>query len=256
MKKNILDLTGKVALVSGASSGLGEHFAEVLAAYGAVVICTARRVDRLENLAAKIQANGGKAYAVEMDVTDRASVKRALDKAEELAGVPAVVVCNAGATGGQPFLEMEEAVWDHVLDVNVKGVFNLGQEAAQRMVAAGIAGSIVNISSICGTRTFPGLAHYSSSKAAVDHLTRSMAQELAPHNVRVNAIAPGYFLTDLTADYYATEAGQKDVAGLPLSRLGKLEELDGQLLLLSSDAASFMSGGVYTVDSGHSIRLG
>lgn len=254
--KNILDLTGKVALVSGASSGLGEHFAEVLAAYGAIVLCTARRVDRLVNLAAKIQANGGQAHAIAMDVTDRDSVKRAFDKAVQLAGVPDVVVCNAGATGGQAFLEMEEAVWDHVLDVNVKGVFNLGQEAARRMVAAEKVGSIINISSICGTRTFPGLAHYSSSKAAVDQLTRTMAQELAPHNVRVNAIAPGYFLTDLTADYYATEAGQKDVAGLPLSRLGKLEELDGQLLLLASDAASFMSGGVYTVDSGHSVRLG
>lgn len=254
--KNILDLTGKIALVSGASSGLGEHFAEVLAAYGAVVICTARRVDRLVSLAAKIQATGGVAHAIEMDVTDRDSVKCAFDKTLALAGVPDVVVCNAGATGGQAFLEMEETVWDHVLNVNVKGVFNLGQEAAQRMVAADKAGSIINISSICGTRTFPGLAHYSSSKAAVDQLTRTMAQELAPHNVRVNAIAPGYFLTELTADYYATEAGQKDVAGLPLGRLGKLEELDGQLLLLASDAASFMSGSVYTVDSGHSVRLG
>ncbi|GAB3114229.1 SDR family oxidoreductase [Aestuariicella hydrocarbonica] len=256
MKKDFLDLTGKIAFVTGASSGLGAHFAEVLSSRGAKVICTARRLDLLQALAEKIRTKGGNAIAVVMDVTCRDSVKQALDQAEAAYGVPDIVVCNAGATGGQPFLEMEEAVWDHVLAVNVKGVFNVGQEVAQRLVQAKKTGSIINISSICGTRTFPGLAHYAASKAAVDQLTRTMAQELVAQGVRVNAIAPGYFLTDLTADYYETEAGKKDVAGLPLGRLGKLHELDGQLLLLASDVSSYMNGGIYTVDAGHSVRLG
>jgi len=253
---NILSLKGKVALVSGASSGLGEHFAKVFAAAGAAVICTARRVERLEKLAQSINDNGGKALAVAMDVTDRQSVKNALDKSEALFGVADVVVCNAGATGGQPFLEMEEAVWDNVMEVNIKGVFNLGQETAQRMVAAGKSGSIINISSIIGTASFAGLTHYGASKAAVNQLTKIMAHELASYGIRVNAIAPGYFMTDMVADYYETPAGAKDLEGLPLKRTGRLEELDGQLLLLASDASSYMSGAVYTVDAGHSVRLG
>jgi NAD(P)-dependent dehydrogenase (short-subunit alcohol dehydrogenase family) len=253
---NILSLKGKVALVSGASSGLGEHFSQVFAKAGASVICTARRVDRLEKLAGSIIEQGGKALAVAMDVTDRQSVKAAMDLAEAEFGVVDIVVCNAGATGGQPFLEMEEAVWDNVLAVNIKGVFNLGQEAAQRMAAAGKPGSIINISSIIGHSSFVGLTHYGASKAAVNQLTKIMAHELAAHGIRVNAIAPGYFTTDLVADYYATPAGQKDLESLPLKRAGRLEELDGQLLLLASDAGSYMSGGVFTVDAAHSVRLG
>jgi NAD(P)-dependent dehydrogenase (short-subunit alcohol dehydrogenase family) len=191
-----------------------------------------------------------------MDVTDRQSVKTALDLAEAEFGVIDIVVCNAGATGGQPFLEMEEAVWDNVLNVNVKGVFNLGQEAAQRLVAAGKPGSIINISSIIGHSSFGGLTHYGASKAAVNQLTKIMAHELAANGIRVNAIAPGYFMTDMVADYYETPAGIKDLESLPLKRTGRLEELDGQLLLLASDASSYMSGGVFTVDAGHSVRLG
>lgn len=256
MTQNILSMQGKVALVSGASSGLGEHFAKVFAAAGAAVVCTARRADRLQQLAETIQQQGGKALAVVMDVTDRQSVKTAMDVAEAEFGTIDVVVCNAGATGGQPFLEMEEAVWDNVLDVNVKGVFNVGQEAAQRMVAAGKPGSIINISSIIGHSSFKGLSHYGASKAAVNQLTKIMAHELADKGIRVNAIAPGYFMTDMVSDYYESEAGQKDLQRLPLKRVGQRKELDGLLLLLASDASSYMSGSIITADAGHSVRLG
>lgn len=256
MADNIFSVEGKIALVSGASSGLGEHMAEVLAANGVAVVCAARRVDRLEKLAERITAKGGRALAVAMDVTDRASVKAALNAAESTFGTPDIVVCNAGATGGQPFLEMEEAVWDHVLAVNLKGVFNLAQEGAQRMVAAGKSGSIINISSICAVASFKGLTHYSASKAALEQLTRVMGHELAEKKIRVNALAPGYLMTDMVADYYATEAGQKDLQTLPLGRAGDLAELDGALLLLASDASSYISGSVITADAGHSIRLG
>ncbi|MBR9911823.1 MAG: SDR family oxidoreductase [Gammaproteobacteria bacterium] len=256
MSENLFSVAGKVAFVSGASSGLGEHMAQMLAGRGALVVCAARRLDRLQALAERINAAGGKALAIALDVTDRASVKAALDTTEKEFGTPDIVVANAGATGGQPFLEMDPSVWNNVVDVNLNGVFHLGQEAAQRMVAAGKPGSIINISSICAVSSFKGLTHYSASKAAVDQLTRVMAHELAEHNIRVNALAPGYLMTDMVADYYATAAGQKDLEALPLKRVGELKELDGALLLLASGASSYMSGSVVTADAGHSVRLG
>jgi len=253
---NKFSIEGKVALISGASSGLGEHMAEMFANNGVAVICAARRTDRLQQVVDRIIAKGGQAMVVTMDVTDRASVKAGFDAAEAQLGTPDIVVCNAGATGVQPFLEMEEAVWDNVLNVNLKGVFNLGQEAAQRMVAADKSGSIINISSICAVASFKGLTHYSASKAALNQLTAVMGHELAEKNIRVNALAPGYMMTDMVSDYYATEAGQRDLASLPLKRAGELKELDGALLLLASEASSYMSGSVITVDAAHSIRLG
>lgn len=256
MKENVFSVDGKVVLISGASSGLGEHFAEMLASHGSAVVCGARRLDRLEELVKKITAKGGKALAVEMDVTDRQSVNSAFDKATEHFGTPDVVICNAGATGQMPFLDMEEDLWDHVLNVNVKGVWNVAQEAARRMVAEGIEGSIITISSIIAERSFRNLTHYGTSKAAINQLTRIMADELATHKIRVNAIAPGYLWTDMVSDYYESEAGKQDLAALPLGRVGRLEELDGQLLLLASDASSYMSGGIYTIDAAHSVRLG
>ena len=243
-------------MVSGASSGLGEHIAELLADNGVAVVCAARRMELLEKLADRIRSKGGKALPVAMDVTDRASVKAGFDLAEKEFGTPDIVVCNAGATGRQPFVEMEESNWDHVLNVNVKGVFNLGQEGAQRMVAAGIGGNIINISSICAVSSFKGLTHYSASKGAVNQLTRVMGDELAAHGIRVNALAPGFLHTDLVADYYETPQGKADLANLPLGRAGELSELDGTILLLASEAASYMSGSVVTADAAHSVRLG
>ena len=256
MTDNIFSVKGRVALVSGASSGLGEHIAEMLASHGVSVICAARRIDLLHSLAERIVAKGGKALAVAMDVTDRASVKAGYDLAEQAFGTPDIIVCNAGATGAQPFLEMQEPMWDNVLTVNVKGVFNLAQEGAQRMVAAGKSGNIINISSICAVSSFKGLTHYSASKAAVNQLTSVMGHELAEHDIRVNALAPGFLYTDMVADYYETPAGQADLANLPLGRAGSLSELDGAILLLASQAASYMSGSVVTADAAHSKRLG
>lgn len=243
-------------MVSGASSGLGEHIAELLADNGVAVVCAARRMELLEKLADRIRSKGGKALPVVMDVTDRASVKAGFDLAEKEFGTPDIVVCNAGATGRQPFVEMEESNWDHVLNVNVKGVFNLGQEGAQRMVAAAIGGNIINISSICAVSSFKGLTHYSASKGAVNQLTCVMGDELAAHGIRVNALAPGFLHTDLVADYYETPQGKADLANLPLGRAGELSELDGTILLLASEAASYMSGSVVTADAAHSVRLG
>jgi len=253
---NIFSVEGRVALVSGASSGLGEHIAELLADNGVAVVCAARRMDLLDGLAERIKAKGGKALAVSMDVTDRASVKAGFDLAEKEFGTPDIIIANAGATGRQPFIEMEESNWDHILNVNVKGVFNLGQEGAQRLVAAGKPGNIINISSICAVSSFMGLTHYSASKGAVNQLTRVMGHELAEHDIRVNALAPGFLHTDLVADYYATPQGKADLANLPLGRAGELSELNGTILLLASNAASYMSGSIVTADAAHSVRLG
>ena len=256
MTGNIFSVEGRVALVSGASSGLGEHIAELLADNGVAVVCAARRMDLLDGLAERIKAKGGKALAVSIDVTDRASVKAGFDLAEKEFGTPDIIIANAGATGRQPFIEMEESNWDHILNVNVKGVFNLGQEGAQRLVAAGKPGNIINISSICAVSSFMGLTHYSASKGAVNQLTRVMGHELAEHDIRVNALAPGFLHTDLVADYYATPQGKADLANLPLGRAGELSELNGTILLLASNAASYMSGSIVTADAAHSVRLG
>lgn len=256
MTGNIFSVEGRVALVSGASSGLGEHIAELLADNGVAVVCAARRMDLLDGLAERIKAKGGKGLAVSMDVTDRASVKAGFDLAEKEFGTPDIIIANAGATGRQPFIEMEESNWDHILNVNVKGVFNLGQEGAQRLVAAGKPGNIINISSICAVSSFMGLTHYSASKGAVNQLTRVMGHELAEHDIRVNALAPGFLHTDLVADYYATPQGKADLANLPLGRAGELSELNGTILLLASNAASYMSGSIVTADAAHSVRLG
>jgi len=256
VSNDLFSVANKIIFISGASSGVGEHFAKMLSARGAKVVCAARRLDRLNDLVSSIQADGGQALAVAMDVTDRATIKAAFDAAEQTFGTPDAVICNAGATGTQPFLEMEQAVWDNVIDVNLNGVFHVGQEAAQRMVAAGKKGSIVNISSIIAVASFKGLTHYGASKAAINQLTAIMAHELAEHGIKVNALAPGYLMTDMVSDYYETEAGQADLQTLPLKRVGDLAELDGPVLLLLSDASSYMSGSVVTADACHSIRLG
>jgi NAD(P)-dependent dehydrogenase (short-subunit alcohol dehydrogenase family) len=251
MSSHPFTLAGKVALVTGASSGLGEHFATVLAAAGAKVVVAARRADRLEALRERIVGSGGAALAVAMDVTDRADVERAFAAGEAVFGPISICINNAGVTDPAWFVKMREVQWRRIMDVNLDGVFHVGQEAARRMVAAGKGGSIVNVASIVGLGAIKTLSAYAASKAAVIALTRNMALELARDKIRVNAIAPGYIATELNAAYWETEGGKRMIAHVPMQRLGSPEELDGPLLLLASDAGSFMTGSVLTVDGGH-----
>lgn len=246
-----LRLDGDVALVTGASSGLGAHFAVVLAEAGAKVAIAARRTDRLEALAKEIAAKGGQAAAVALDVRDPASVKAAFDAAEAALGPVSVLVNNAGVTDPAFLTRMSETQWRNVLDVNLDGVFRVGQEAARRMVAGGKGGSIINVASIVGLGAIKTLSSYAASKAAVLALTRNWALELARDKVRVNAIAPGYIATELNDAFWETEAGKRMIAHVPMRRLGRLEELDGALLLLASQAGSFMTGSTLVVDGGH-----
>jgi len=250
--QDLFDLGGRHALVTGASSGLGRHFAGTLARAGARVSLCARRADALADTVAAVEAAGGQAHAVVMDVTERASVSAAFAAAQARFGAVDVLVNNAGIAAPGPALDLAESDWDAVIDTNLKGVFLAAQEAARRMAAAG-GGSIVNIASILGLRVTGGVSAYAASKAGVIQLTRSLALEWARHGVRVNAIAPGYVETEMNAGFFETEAGQAMIRRVPQRRLGRAHELDGALLLLASEAGSYMTGAVVAVDGGHLV---
>lgn len=247
----LFGVAGQVALVTGASSGLGRHFALTLASRGATVIAAARRVDRLEELVADIATAGGRAHAVALDVTDAASVREAFAQAARVAGVPAIVVNNAGIAEAGAALELPGDQWRAVMDTNLDGAFRVAQAAAQAMVAAKTGGSIVNIASVLAFRVGANLAAYAAAKAGLMHATRALALEWARHGIRVNAIAPGYILTDMNRDFFATEAGQAMVKRIPQRRIGAPSDLDGPLLLLASRAGAFMTGTVVVADGGH-----
>ena len=243
-------LAGHTALVTGASSGLGAHFATVLARAGAKVALAARRTDRLEAIAAKITAAAGAAHAVALDVTDAASVTSAFAAAEAALGPVSILINNAGVPSQSTFLQVSGKEWRDTIAVNLDGVFTVGQEAAGRMAKRGQGGVIINIASILGFANAKTLSPYCASKAAVVSLTKSMALELARERIRVNAIAPGYFSTEINAGYLDTEPGKKMVARVPMRRFGNLPDLDGPLLLLASDAGRFMTGSGITVEGG------
>lgn len=248
------DLSGKTALVTGASHGLGAGFARTLASAGARVALAARQTSKLETLKGEIEAAGGTAAAVSMDVTDPDSVRAAFDATEAALGPVDILVNNAGIAVTKPFLEMSVEDWDSVLDTNLKGCFLAGQEAARRMAARhaenGDGGSIINIASVLGQSVIGHLSGYCTSKAALIQLTKSMGLELARVGVRVNALAPGYIETPINTDFFHTPAGEKLVKGIPQRKLGQSEDLDGALLLLASDASKYMTGTVVTVDGG------
>lgn len=247
------DLSDRPALVTGASGGLGEHFARVLARHGAPVALAARRRERLEAVAQGIRDNGGEAVVVEMDVTDTASVVDAVAAAESVVGNLRILVNNSGIAETMPLLNMEDETWERVVDTNLTGAFKVAREAARRMVAAGAGGSIINIASILAQGVINGLSAYAASKAGLEHLTRSMALELARHQVRVNAIAPGYIETDMNREFFASEPGQAMIRRIPQRRLGQPEDLDGALLLLAGDASAFITGATLVVDGGHLV---
>jgi 3-oxoacyl-[acyl-carrier protein] reductase len=251
---SLFDLSGDVALVTGASSGLGRRFALVLAKNGASVVLVARRKERLEALAREIEATGGKALPIAANVADRAEVARAFDAARAKFGPVTVLINNAGVAKPSSFLGMREESWRQTLDINLDAVVMTAQEAARRMVASG-GGAIVNIASILSFGVQKGNLAYAVSKAAVLQATRAMALELAPKGVRVNAIAPGFFSTEINADYLASPQGEAMARAVPMGRFGAEGELDGALLLLASRAGSFITGATIVVDGGHLLAI-
>jgi len=244
---------GRLALVTGASGGLGRDFALTLARAGAAVVVAARRADRLADTVAAIESAGGKSFAVSLDVTDPASVRKCFDEIQERDRPPDVIVNNAGAAITRPLLEQTEEDWDSVVDTNLKGAWLVAQEAARRLVAAGRPGSIVNIASITGERVAGGVAPYCASKAGLIHLTRALALELARHGIRVNALAPGYVETELNRDFLRSPPGERLMARIPQRRFGKAADLDGALLLLASEAGAYITGSVLVADGGHLV---
>ena len=251
----IFDLTGKVALVTGASSGLGARFAQVLAANGASVALVARRKDRIAALQEKIEAAGGNAFAVEVDVTDRAAMARAFDAAEKALGIVTVLVNNAGVAHTTRAIEITLEEYRRVTGTNLEAVFFTAQEAARRMIAAGKHGSIINIASVLGLNVSKGTAAYAIAKAGVIQATKALAVELAFKGVRVNAIAPGWFDTEINHDFLASDAGKNMTKDIPAGRFGRDGDLDGALLLLASDAGSYMAGATIVVDGGQVVAI-
>jgi len=248
---DLFNLSGRVALVTGASSGLGQQFARALADNGAAVALVARRTDRLADLQKSIEAAGGRAMSIAADVTDRAAVARAFDAAEKAFGTVTILVNNAGiAQSSTRAVEVTEEEWRKVLSVDVDAVFYTAQDAARRMLAAGKKGAIVNIASVLGFGVQKGTAAYAVAKAAVVQITKALAVELAFKGVRVNAIAPGWFITEINDKYLAGEAGEKLKRQIPMGRFGQEGDLDGALLLLASDAGAYITGATIIADGG------
>lgn len=241
-------LEGRIALVTGASSGIGYCVAKGLAEAGASVVVAARRQDKLQKLVEEIRATGATAIAVAMDVTDRQSVKAAFEQAQKDVGVIDTIINNAGVADPKGFLKVDDESRDFIMNTNFNGVWNVAQEGAERMREAGKTGSIINISSVLGLGVQAGQTAYCASKGAVLQLTRSMALDLMRYGIRVNAICPGWFKTEINDDYFNSPAGKDYIERMPAKRLGKLEELVGPVIMLASDAGSFVNGVALPVD--------
>jgi len=250
---DLFSMQGKLVLVTGASSGLGKHFAQVLAGAGATVLLSARNVEKLQQVLDQIQAAGGKVYAVAMDVSKSSSVSAAMANIAQQHGVPDVLINNAGQSIAKPMLEQTEDDWDQILDTNLKGCWLVGTEFARALAAAGEPGTIVNIASILGERVGGAVGPYAISKAGLVQATKAMALELARYHIRVNAILPGYVATDMNSEFLASELGDKLRKRIPTRQFCELSDLTGPLLLLASNAGAGMTGACVAVDRGHLV---
>ena len=246
-------LGGQVALVTGASSGIGRHLADLLAAAGAKVALAARRVDRLAEAARDIEAAGGECLPIACDVTMSDSIAAAVNTAETELGPLTILVNNAGVVVSKPVLQHTEAEWDYVVDTNLKGAWLTAREFAEHLVARQRPGRIVNIASVLGMRTIARVPGYCAAKAGLIHLTHVLAMELARHGILVNAIASGYVETDFNREFLRSEAGKKLEARIPLRRVGRPDDLDGAMLLVASPAGAYITGAVIAVDGGHGV---
>jgi NAD(P)-dependent dehydrogenase (short-subunit alcohol dehydrogenase family) len=249
-------LSGKVAVVTGASGGLGAHFARLLAREGAAVAITARRVDKITTLADEINADGGKAIALPLDVADAHAIGPAFDAVQAKLGTIDILVNNAGVGGEGLALDISIEDFDNTFAVNVRGTYFAAVEAAKRMIAAGVEGRIVNIGSIASHTVLPGLSAYCGSKAAVGMLTKSLAREWARRNISVNALCPGYIETAINDAWWPTEGGQKQLKGFPKRRLMDASDLDVAFLMLAGPGARAITGTLVTVDDGQSLPGG
>lgn len=247
------DLTGRVAFVTGATSGLGRHFALMLARAGASVAVAGRRAERLAALRSEIEKGGGKCVDVALDVMDAAQIAPALDKAETALGPLDILVNNAGMSADGPIADIATADFDAVMSTNVRGPFLLAQEYGRRLIARKRAGRIINIASIAAFRVLPGSAPYNISKAAIAMMTQCMAREWARYDINVNAICPGFIETELNSDWFESDKGKAHIKSFPKRRLQKAEDLDGMLLLLASDASNAITGALMNVDEAQSL---
>jgi NAD(P)-dependent dehydrogenase (short-subunit alcohol dehydrogenase family) len=247
------DLSGRTAFVTGTTSGLGRHFAKVLAAAGAGVAISGRRADRLEALAAEILNAGGRCTMVALDVTDDAGIGPAFDTAENSLGPIDILVNNAGMNVPGAVLDRSLDEFDAVLTTDLRAPFVLAREAGRRMIGRGQGGRIINVASIGSFRVLPGLTAYCIAKAGLAMMTQCLAREWVRHNINVNAICPGYIETELNGAWFATESGRKQVSAFPRRRLGKADDLDGLLLLLASEESRAITGALLTVDDAQSL---
>jgi NAD(P)-dependent dehydrogenase (short-subunit alcohol dehydrogenase family) len=247
------DLRDRLALVTGGGSGLGRQFATVLSAAGAGIVLCGRRLEPLQETAAIVEAQGGSALCVTMDVADESSVDQSYGQICKQVGAPDILINNAGVNRPKFATQMTMEDWDTVIDINLRGCFMLARRVAGRLIEEKRGGSIVNVASVIGLRTQKATSAYIAAKAGLIHLTRGLALEWANYGIRVNALAPGYFRTDITAEFLDTPLGQKIVANTPMKRGGNLDELSVPLLLLAGDAGSFMTGSVLVVDGGLTV---
>lgn len=256
-----IDLSGRVALITGASSGLGAQFARTLARAGAAVVLAGRRVERLKTLRSEIEGNGGDAHVVGLDVTDVTSIRSAVAHAETEVGPLDILINNSGVSTTQKLVDVSEEDYDYVMDTNTKGAFFVAQEVGKRMLARAkgaapgtfTGGRIVNIASMAGLRVLGQIGVYAMSKAAVVHMTRAMALEWGRYGINVNAICPGYIDTEINHHHWETEQGRKLVEMLPRRRLGQPKDLDALIVMLCANESHFVNGAVIQADDGFGV---